>query len=194
MFVVPKDPMRGSQSLGLLTWEEANSKIHWGVVFIICAGMTLAEASRASGLSTILVSKLRTLKVMPSYVVVSILCFSASMLTEFTSNTAISAITLPIVFEMAVALEVHPLYFALPVTIACSFSFMLPAATPPNAIVFEMGKFKILDMASPGFLMNMVCVIVELISIHTLGPLVFGVHSFPSWAAQNHTETPAPSG
>ncbi|KAL3229851.1 hypothetical protein MRX96_003568 [Rhipicephalus microplus] len=191
MFVVPKDPLRGSESLGLLTWEEANSKVHWGVVLIICGGMTFAEASKVSGLSAILVDHLRALNVMPSYVVVSILCFSASMLTEFTSNTAISAIMLPIVFEMAVALEVHPLYFAIPVTVACSFSFMLPAATPPNAIVFEMGNFKISDMASPGFLMNMVCVTVELISIHTLGPLVFGVHDFPAWAAQNNTETPA---
>ncbi|XP_075741856.1 Na(+)/citrate cotransporter-like [Rhipicephalus microplus] len=194
MFVVPKDPPRGSESLGLLTWEEANSKVHWGVVLIICGGMTFAEASKVSGLSAILVDHLRALNVMPSYVVVSILCFSASMLTEFTSNTAISAIMLPIVFEMAVALEVHPLYFAIPVTISCSFSFMLPAATPPNAIVFEMGNFKISDMASPGFLMNMVCVTVELISIHTLGPLVFGVHDFPAWAAQNNTETPAYSG
>ncbi|XP_037567908.1 solute carrier family 13 member 2 [Dermacentor silvarum] len=193
MFVVPKDPLRGSKSLGLLTWDEANSKVHWGVVLIICGGMTLAEASKKSGLSTILVSKLRGLNVMPSYVVVSILCFSASMLTEFTSNTAISAIMLPIVFEMAMALEVHPLYFAIPVTIGCSFSFMLPAATPPNAIVFEMGNFKVSDMASPGFLMNMVCVTVELVCIHTLGPLVFGVQNFPPWAAHNVTETPAPS-
>ncbi|XP_065289361.2 solute carrier family 13 member 2-like [Dermacentor albipictus] len=194
MFVVPKEPLRGSKSLGLLTWEEANSKVHWGVVLIICGGMTLAEASKVSGLSTILVSKLRGLNVMPSYVVVSILCFSASILTEFTSNTAISAIMLPIVFEMAVALEVHPLYFAIPVTIACSFSFMLPAATPPNAIVFEMGNFKVTDMASPGFLMNMVCVTVELVCIHTLGPLVFGVQNFPAWAAPNATDTPSPSG
>ncbi|KAH6936321.1 hypothetical protein HPB50_016101 [Hyalomma asiaticum] len=193
MFVFPKDPLGSFQSLGLLSWEEANSKVQWGIVLLICGGMTLAEASKVSGLSTILVNKLRALNVMPSYVVVSILCFTASMLTEFTSNTAISAIMLPIVFEMAVALEVHPLYFAIPVTIACSFSFMLPAATPPNAIVFEMGKFKVSDMASPGFLMNMVCVTVELISIHTLGPLVFGVQEFPPWAALNNTEPQAPS-
>ncbi|KAL1431940.1 hypothetical protein MTO96_013733 [Rhipicephalus appendiculatus] len=194
MFVVPKDPLHGCQSLGLLTWEEADSKAHWGIVLIICSGLTLAEASKVSGLSTILVDHLRALNVFPSYVVVSILCFSASILTEFTSNAAVSVITLPIVFEMAVALEVHPLYFALPVAVACSFSFMLPAATPPNAIVYEMGNFKISDMAAPGFIMNMLCVTVELISIHTLGPLVFGVHDFPQWAAPNQTETLAPSG
>ncbi|XP_077508217.1 Na(+)/citrate cotransporter-like [Amblyomma americanum] len=193
LFVVPRDLLRGSDSLGLLTWEEANSKVHWGIVLIICGGMTLAEASKASGLSTILVSKLRALNVMPSYLVVCILCFSASMLTEFTSNTAISAIMLPIVFEMAVALEVHPLYFAIPVTIGCSFSFMLPAATPPNAIVFEMGQFKVADMAAPGFLMNMVCVTVELIAINVLGPVVFGLHVFPEWAVHNRTVTKAPS-
>ncbi|XP_075741854.1 Na(+)/citrate cotransporter-like [Rhipicephalus microplus] len=219
IFVVPKDPTHGFQNLGLLTWEEANSKAHWGVVLVICSGLTLAEASKVSGLSAILVDHLRALKALPSYVVVSILCFAASILTEFTSNAAVSVITLPIVLEMAVALEVHPLYFAIPVAIACSFSFMLPAATPPNAIVYEMGKFKISDMVAPGFIMNMACVTVELISIHTMGPLaspgflmntvcvtaelinihpleslLFGVYNYSARAAQNRTETPAPSG
>ncbi|KAL3250828.1 hypothetical protein MRX96_055360 [Rhipicephalus microplus] len=179
IFVVPKDPTHGFQNLGLLTWEEANSKAHWGVVLVICSGLTLAEASKVSGLSAILVDHLRALKVLPSYVVVSILCFAASILTEFTSNAAVSVITLPIVLEMAVALEVHPLYFAIPVAIACSFSFMLPAATPPNAIVYEMGKFKISDMVAPGFIMNMVCVAVELISIHTLGAIRIRSAQFP---------------
>ncbi|XP_077508333.1 Na(+)/citrate cotransporter-like [Amblyomma americanum] len=188
LFVVPKDPTRGLQSKGLLTWEEASVKIHWGTIFIICGGMTLAEASKRglaqdSGLSAILVVKMRGLNVMPSFLVVGVLCFFASMLTEVTSNTAITAIMLPIIFEMAVALEVHPLYFAIPVVVACSFSFMLPAATPPNAIVYEMGNFRIWDMAAPGFAMNMVCVAVELMAIHTLGPLVFGVQNFPAWAA-----------
>ncbi|KAL1467317.1 hypothetical protein MTO96_026201 [Rhipicephalus appendiculatus] len=166
MFVVPKDPLRGYQSLGLLTWEEVNSKVHWGVGLVTCGGVTLANATKVSGLRTVLVNHLRALNVMPSYVVVSILCFSASMLTEFKSNRAISAIVWPIVFEMINnkskfvsvlfpnnsvlaaprRLEVHPLYFAIPLTIACSFSLMLPAATPPTAIVFEMGDFKGSDM------------------------------------------------
>ncbi|KAK8769171.1 hypothetical protein V5799_014360 [Amblyomma americanum] len=189
LFVVPKEPKRGLQSKGLLTWEEASVKIHWGTIFIICGGMTLAEASKDSGLSAVLVLKMRALNAMPSFLVVGVLCFFASMLTEVTSNTAITAIMLPIIFEMAVALEVHPLYFAIPVVIACSFSFMLPAATPPNAIVYEMGNFKIRDMAAPGFAMNMVCVAVELIAIHTLGPLVFGLHNFPAWATLNKNAT-----
>ncbi|XP_065304655.1 Na(+)/citrate cotransporter-like isoform X4 [Dermacentor albipictus] len=183
LFVVPKDPRQGLRSKGLLTWEEASVKIHWGTIFIICGGMTLAEASKDSGLSAMLVLQMRGLNVMPSYLVVGVLCFSASMLTEVTSNTAITAIMLPIIFEMAVALEVHPLYFAIPVVVACSFSFMLPAATPPNAIVYEMGNFRIVDMAAPGFVMNMVCVVVELVAIHTLGPLVFGLRSLPEGAA-----------
>ncbi|XP_072142933.1 solute carrier family 13 member 2-like [Dermacentor andersoni] len=247
LFVVPKDPHQGLRSKGLLTWEEASVKIHWGTIFIICGGMTLAEASKDvsaklqsckavptllsavptllsnevmrlravvpcamletaiafipglilfivfqdSGLSAMLVLKMRGLNVMPSYLVVGVLCFFASMLTEVTSNTAITAIMLPIIFEMAVALEVHPLYFAIPVVVACSFSFMLPAATPPNAIVYEMGNFRIVDMAAPGFVMNMVCVVVELVAIHTLGPLVFGLHSLPEWAATDKNATVA---
>lgn len=191
LFVVPKDPRQGLRSKGLLTWEEASVKIHWGTIFIICGGMTLAEASKDSGLSAMLVIKMRGLNVLPSYLVVGVLCFFASMLTEVTSNTAITAIMLPIIFEMAVALEVHPLYFAIPVVVACSFSFMLPAATPPNAIVYEMGNFRIVDMAAPGFVMNLVCVVVELVAIHTLGPLVFGLHSFPEWASADQNATVA---
>ncbi|KAH8024663.1 hypothetical protein HPB51_000394 [Rhipicephalus microplus] len=200
IFVVPKDPTHGFQNLGLLTWEEANSKAHWGVVLVICSGLTLAEASKVSGLSAILVDHLRALKVLPSYVVVSILCFAASILTVESANGAYSQKSHAAphqFFEsslLAVALEVHPLYFAIPVAIACSFSFMLPAATPPNAIVYEMGKFKISDMASPGFLMNTVCVTVELINIHPLESLLFGVYNYSARAAQNRTETPAPSG
>ncbi|KAH7959175.1 hypothetical protein HPB49_009144 [Dermacentor silvarum] len=153
--------------------------------------MHLVGVDNDSGLSAMLVIKMRGLNVLPSYLVVSVLCFFASMLTEVTSNTAITAIMLPIIFEMAVALEVHPLYFAIPVVVACSFSFMLPAATPPNAIVYEMGNFRIVDMAAPGFVMNLVCVVVELVAIHTLGPLVFGLHSFPEWASADQNATVA---
>ncbi|XP_075539701.1 Na(+)/citrate cotransporter-like [Dermacentor variabilis] len=195
LFVVPKDPHQGLRSKGLLAWEEASVKIHWGTIFIIRGGMTLAEASKDSGLSAMLVLHTRGLNVMPSYLVVGVLCFFASMLTKVTSNTAIAAIMLPIIFEMAVALEVHPLYFAIPVVVACSFSFMLPAATPPNAIVYQMANFRIADMAAPGFVMNIVCVVVELVAIHTLGPLVFGLRSLPVGAAtdKNATVTRAPT-
>ncbi|XP_054917244.1 Na(+)/citrate cotransporter-like isoform X2 [Dermacentor andersoni] len=85
---------------------------------------------------------------------------------------------------MAVARGVHPLYFAIPVTIGCSFSFMLPAATPPNAIVYDLGNLRIPDMAKPGLMMNMLCSLVETAMIHALGVYVFGLQSFPEWARE----------
>ncbi|CAN7985145.1 unnamed protein product, partial [Ixodes pacificus] len=182
LFVVPKEPRKGSASPGILTWEDANTKIHWGVILLINGSMTLAQASKKSGMSAMLVKELQVLEALPDFFVVSILCFAASMFTEFTSNAAASSIMLPLVLEMALALRVHPYYFALPVTAGCSFSFMLPAATPPNAIVYELGKFKIIDMVGPGFVMNMLCVTVELIAIHLLGFPLFDLGTFPKWA------------
>ncbi|KAM7312375.1 hypothetical protein ISCGN_009280 [Ixodes scapularis] len=137
LFVVPKEPHKGSASPGILTWEDANTRIHWGVILLINGSMTLAQASK----------ELQVLEALPNFFVVSILCFAASMFTELTSNAAASSIMLPLVLEMALALRVHPYYFALPVTAGCSFSFMLPVATPPNAIVYELGKFNIIHMA-----------------------------------------------
>ncbi|XP_042146422.1 solute carrier family 13 member 2 [Ixodes scapularis] len=182
LFIIPKNPRSPSTSPPLLTWEEANEKAQWGIAILIGGGMCLAEASKESGLSSILVENLKSLEVLPTALTALILCFAASMFTEITSNTAVSSILLPVVCEMAVALQVHPLYLALPVTIGCSFSFMLPAATPPNAIVFGLAKLKILDMAKPGFIMNTICVLVEVAMIHALGFPIFGLTTYPSWA------------
>ncbi|CAN7941017.1 unnamed protein product, partial [Ixodes hexagonus] len=146
LFVIPMNPRCPSTSPPLLTWEVANAKAQWGIAILIGGGMSLAEASKESGLSEILVEHLKSLEVLPTALTALILCFAASMFTEITSNTAVSSILLPVVCEMAVALQVNPLYLALPVTIGCSFSFMLPAATPPNAIVFGLANLKILDM------------------------------------------------
>ncbi|XP_077532399.1 solute carrier family 13 member 2-like isoform X1 [Haemaphysalis longicornis] len=187
LLVIPKDPIGMTQGMGLLTWEEACAKVHWGIVILIGAGLTLADASKASGLSVILAKYLKSLAVMPSYLVGTILCFLATIFTEFTINAAVAAIMLPIVFQMAVALEVHPLYFAIPVAVASSFAFMLPAGTAPNAIVYQVGKLTIMDMAVPGFVMSTVCVAVEIMSINILGPLVFNLHVFPDWARHNTT-------
>ncbi|XP_042146050.1 solute carrier family 13 member 2-like [Ixodes scapularis] len=192
LFVVPKEPHKGSASPGILTWEDANTRIHWGVILLINGSMTLTQASKKSGMSAMLVKELQVLEALPDFFVVSILCFAASMFTELTSNAAASSIMLPLVLEMALALRVHPYYFALPVTAGCSFSFMLPAATPPNAIVYELGKFNIIDMVGPGFVMNMLCVTVELIAIHLLGFPLFDLGTFPKWAENQTLSTVKP--
>ncbi|XP_077534138.1 Na(+)/citrate cotransporter-like isoform X2 [Haemaphysalis longicornis] len=181
LFVIPKNPRR-PRSRPLITWREASDRAQWGVMILIGGGMCLAEGCKKSGLSALLVEHLKGLDALPNVLTVFVLCFAASMFTEITSNTAVSSILLPVVCEMAVAIGVHPLYLAMPVTIGCSFSFMLPAATPPNAIVYELAELTIPEMAKPGFVMNMVCVLVEVGMIHALGFPIFGLGTFPAWA------------
>lgn len=195
LFVIPKDP-RKPGGRGLITWREASERAQWGVMILVGGGMCLAEGCKQSGLSAMLVQHLKSLDVLPNVLTVFVLCFAASMFTEVTSNTAVSSILLPVVCEMAIAIGVHPLYLAMPVTIGCSFSFMLPAATPPNAIVYELAKLKIPDMARPGFFMNMICVVVEVGMIHAIGFPIFGLGTLPEWARHTATTvstTPAPN-
>lgn len=191
LFVIPKNPRR-PRSRPLITWREASDRAQWGVMILIGGGMCLAEGCKKSGLSALLVEHLKGLDALPNVLTVFILCFAASMFTEITSNTAVSSILLPVVCEMAIAIGVHPLYLAMPVTIGCSFSFMLPAATPPNAIVYELAGLTIPEMAKPGFVMNMVCVLVEVAMIHALGFPIFGLGTLPAWATPAGS-TPLPS-
>ncbi|XP_077554510.1 Na(+)/citrate cotransporter-like isoform X2 [Haemaphysalis longicornis] len=183
LFVIPKDPRRPT-GRSLITWDEASDSAQWGVILLIGGGSCLAEGCKQSGLSAFLVEHLKSLDVLPHAMIALVLCFAASMLTEVMSNTAISSILLPVVCNMAIAMGVHPLYLAMPVTIGCSFSFMLPAASPPNAIVYELAELSIPEMARPGFVMNMVCVIIEVAMIHVLGFPIFGLGRLPEWAQQ----------
>lgn len=181
LFVIPKDLGRPN-GRSLITWREANDRAQWGVMLLIGGGMCLAEGCKQSGLSAFLVEHLKSLDVLPHVMIALVLCFAASMFTEVTSNTAVSSILLPVVCDMAIAIGVHPLYLAMPVTIGCSFSFMLPAATPPNAIVYELAELSVPEMAKPGFVMNMVCVLIEVAMIHALGFPIFGLGILPEWA------------
>ncbi|XP_049519756.1 solute carrier family 13 member 5-like isoform X3 [Dermacentor silvarum] len=184
LFCIPRDPRRPWKSGPIITWREASDRAQWGVMILIGGGMAAGEACMQSGLSSLLVERLKGLEVLPEVLTVLLLCFAASMLTEVTSNAAVSSILLPVVCRTAIARGVHPLYFAIPVTIGCSFSFMLPAATPPNAIVYDLGNLRIPDMAKPGLMMNMLCSLVETAMIHALGVYVFGLQSFPEWARE----------
>ncbi|XP_065282077.2 Na(+)/citrate cotransporter-like isoform X2 [Dermacentor albipictus] len=184
LFCIPRDPRQPWKSGPIITWREASDRAQWGVMILIGGGMAAGEACMQSGLSSLLVERLKGLEVLPEVLTVLLLCFAASMLTEVTSNAAVSSILLPVVCRTAVARGVHPLYFAIPVTIGCSFSFMLPAATPPNAIVYDLGNLRIPDMAKPGLMMNMLCSLVETAMIHALGVYVFGLQSFPEWARE----------
>ncbi|XP_077532403.1 Na(+)/dicarboxylate cotransporter 3-like [Haemaphysalis longicornis] len=183
MFVIPRDPDM-EDTVSILTWEEVNKRVSWATILIISGGMSLAEGSKANGLDKTLGNMLAVLKPIPRLLVVSLLCLIASFATELASNSAVSSILVPVVIEVALLMNVHPLYYAIPVTVCCSFAFMLPAATPVNAIVYQLGRMTPLDMARPGVLLNLITVVGEVASVHCGAYFLLGLDEIPWWAVQ----------
>ncbi|XP_021344741.1 solute carrier family 13 member 2-like [Mizuhopecten yessoensis] len=108
-----------------------------------------------------------------------VLCFIVAGATEITSNTATASLLMPIMFELAITVGIHPLYLMMSACIACSFAFMLPVATPPNAIVFSTGTVRIPDMALTGIVLNILAVGVLTLAINTWGTAIFKLDTFP---------------
>ncbi|KAL3211574.1 hypothetical protein MRX96_036338 [Rhipicephalus microplus] len=192
LFVIPKNPRNPWQSQALLTWDEAVRGVKWGVMLLLGGGMSLSEACKISRLSAMLVSTMKGLNVLPPALTALLACFATSLFTEITSNTATSSIVLPFVCDLAILLRLHPLYLAMPAAVACSFSFIIPAGTPPNALAYELAKLSISDIAKPGFFVNLICVFVEVAMIHVLGIPLFGLSKFPEWA-EHYRDTATPS-
>ncbi|XP_014664250.1 PREDICTED: solute carrier family 13 member 2-like [Priapulus caudatus] len=153
-------------------------------------GFALADGVQESGLSRLIGEQLRVLDALPAWLLVLVLCLLVASLTETASNAATASIMIPILADLAEALCIHPYYLLYSATIACSFAFMLPVATPPNAIVFGYGVLKIWDMVKAGAMTNLLCISILCISINTYGYFAFGFNTFPSWAVTyptNHT-------
>lgn len=137
----------------LLTWEAA-VKIPWGVLVLYGGGIAIAAAFQQSGLSEWIGNSLGILASVPTLVLLLVICLVVTFLTEVTSNTATATLLLPILAASAMAAKIDPKLIMIPATISCSFAFMLPVATPPNAIVFSSEKLTIRTMAREGFALN----------------------------------------
>ena len=143
----------------LLTWESA-VKIPWGVLILYGGGIAIAMAFKDSGLSDAIGSSLSGLSQVPVLVMIGIVCLAVTFLTEVTSNTATANLVLPILAATALTAAIDPRLLMVPATISASFAFMLPVATPPNAIVFASEKLTIRTMAREGFALNLIGVMV----------------------------------
>ncbi|XP_049926706.1 solute carrier family 13 member 2-like [Epinephelus moara] len=172
----------------LLNWDIVHEKMPWNILLLLGGGFALAHGSEKSGLSVWLGESLIPLQSIPPFAISILLCLLVAMFTECSSNTATTTLFLPILASMATAIKIHPLYVMFPCTIAASLAFMLPVATPPNAIAFSYGNLKVIDMARAGFILNFVGVITINIAINTWGVAMFQLNTFPSWA--NVTKTP----
>jgi sodium-dependent dicarboxylate transporter 2/3/5 len=106
------------------------------------------------------------------------------LLTELTSNVATTEMILPIVAGLASVIKLNPLLLMIPATLAASMAFMLPVATPPNAIIFGTNRIRIIDMVKTGFMLNIISIIIITLVMYFWGTVVFGIDNtvFPDWA------------
>jgi len=150
-------------------------EVPWHIVLLFGGGFALADGFQESGLSLSIGESLSRLPTLPIFVQVVIVCLLLTFLTEVTSNTATSQMILPILASQATALEIHPLLLMVPATLSASCAFMMPVATPPNAIVFGSGRIPIQAMVRTGIVLNFLGVVVISLSFLTWGRLVFSI-------------------
>ncbi|KFW12003.1 Solute carrier family 13 member 2, partial [Fulmarus glacialis] len=195
LFIIPSDISsnnRDKQQTGskakiqappaLLDWKVVHQKMPWNIVLLLGGGFALAKGSEESGLSSWLGTKLTPLQQIPHPAIAFLLCLLIATFTECTSNVATTTLFLPILASMAEAICLNPLYVMLPCTLSASLAFMLPVATPPNAIVFSYGQLKVIDMAKAGFVLNILGVLTITLAINTWASSLFQLQTFPSWA------------
>ncbi|NWV13945.1 S13A2 protein, partial [Ptilonorhynchus violaceus] len=193
LFIIPSDIPRIEEEQpggrpkfrappALLDWKAVHSKMPWNIVFLLGGGFALAKGSEESGLSSWLGAQLTPLETIPTPAIAFLLCLLIATFTECASNVATTTLFLPILASMAEAICINPLYVMLPCTLAASLAFMLPVATPANAIVFAYGQLRVIDMAKSGFVLNILGVLMITLAINTWASSLFQLQTFPLWA------------
>ncbi|MBO6850151.1 MAG: DASS family sodium-coupled anion symporter [Marinobacter sp.] len=169
MFLIP---VNVKERVLVLDWETAQS-IPWGVLLLFGGGLAMAGVISSSGLAEWIAESLSVAGHLPAIVMIVLVAGVIIFLTEVTSNTATAAAFLPLLGALAISQELSPLLLTVPAAIAASCAFMMPVATPPNAIVFSSGHMKIQDMIRAGFALNIMGIIVVTIASYLLLGLVF---------------------
>ncbi|NNL66673.1 MAG: DASS family sodium-coupled anion symporter [Myxococcales bacterium] len=150
-----------------LDWESA-VRLPWGVLLLFGGGLSLAAAIQANGVGELLASRIGALAGLPSLVIVLAVTTGVVFLTELTSNTATTATLVPILAALAPGLGLDPLLLIVPAALAASCAFMLPVATPPNAVVFGSGWVGIPEMSRAGFWLNWIGVVLITALVYTV--------------------------
>lgn len=178
LFIIPSKNKPGDR---LLDWNTA-LKLPWGILLLFGGGLAIAEGFVESGLSAWMGEQLIGLQGVHMLMVLIIVSSLVIFLTEVTSNTATASMMFPIMAALAVALDIHPYAVMIVAAVSASCAFMLPVATPPNAVVFGSGYLRIPDMAKSGFLLNVLGVFLVSIAVYYLLPLVWGIDlmNFPT--------------
>ena len=155
LFVIPAGDNKGSR---LMNWEN-EAGVPWGVLLLFGGGLALAGAIKKTGLAEWIATQMEVFGVLPSVLLIGAVVLVIISLTEVSSNTATAAVFMPLLGALAGSVGVDVLLLTVPAAIAASCAFMMPVATPPNAIVFATGRMKIQSMMQAGFALNIVCVV-----------------------------------
>lgn len=192
LFLLPsrsRDPEAPKRLLDL----DIFPKVPWHIVLLFGGGFALASGFKASGLSEFVGQQFSGLAGAPPVAVVGAIVATLTFMTELTSNTATTEMAMPILASVAVAMNTHPYLLMVPATLAASCAFMMPVATPPNAIVFGSGRLRIAQMAAIGLVINAISIVVITALFYLVGIPLLGIDPSvaPEWA--NHgPKTPAP--
>lgn len=176
LFLIPAKNAREQ----LINWDEA-VKMPWGIILLFGGGMALAKGFEVSGLAVWIGSQMTALSGLPILMLILVLVAAVNFLTEITSNLATTAMLLPVLAPMALTIDVHPFILMVGAAAAASCAFMLPVATPPNAVVFGSGYLRIPDMVRKGLFMNIISIITVTLFVYFVLPELWGlvIDSFP---------------
>ncbi len=176
-------PSRSKSFKKIMDWEAA-SKMPWHIILLFGGGFALASGMKESGLSAWFGEQLIFVAGFNPIIVILSIALLMTFLTELTSNTATTEMILPILAGIAVSAQINPLLLMLPATLSASMAFMLPVATPPNAIIFGTNRVTISQMARTGLFLNLIGAVIITLMTYLLGIYVFDIRldEFPVWA------------
>ncbi|ARI78502.1 SLC13 family permease [Halobacillus mangrovi] len=177
LFLIPSISRKGDF---ILDWDTAKG-LPWGILLLFGAGLAIATGFQESGLAEWIGTQLTILEGVTFILILAIVVAIVIFLTEITSNTATATMMFPIMASLAQAISVHPYSLMIGAGVAASCAFMLPVATPPNAVVFGSGYLRIPDMAKAGFLLNIFAIFLVTLAIYFYLPMIWGIDltSFP---------------
>lgn len=180
LFLIPSKSENGKM---LIDWKTAN-KLPWNIVLLFGGGFALAKGFESSGLSVWLGQQMQFGEQFPVAFSLLAIVLLMSFLTELTSNVASTTILLPVFAGIAVSQHIHPYFFMIPLTLAANLAFMLPTATPGNAIVFGTNRISINRMMKTGIILNMIGVLLVFLVSFSLISWIFDIkiHELPFWA------------
>lgn len=174
LFLIPSKNKPGDR---LLDWNTA-LKLPWGILLLFGGGLAIAAGFVESGLSVWMGEQLVSLQGVNLFLVLIIVGTLVIFLTEVTSNTATASMMFPIMAALAFALGIHPYSVMIVAAVSASCAFMLPVATPPNAVVFGSGYIRLPDMAKAGFFLNIVGIFLVSLAVYYLLPIAWDIDLF----------------